>query len=78
MPHWIDISGEKFGRLTAVKIDREKMNAYKKTHNGKTKTFWECICECGGVTVTNYQALTEGSTKSCGCLRKKRGKYFKC
>lgn len=55
----LDLSGEKFGRLTAVKA------AYV---NNQGNTMWECICDCGNVIITNSQKLKSGHTKSCGCL----------
>lgn len=55
MPH-IDISGQKFGRLTAVR------------YNGKSK--WFCICECGGSAIALAQNLKKGNSTSCGCKRR--------
>lgn len=58
---WKNLTGKKFGRLTVIKEagttqDRRKL--------------WECICECGNITIVRSQTLLNGSTKSCGCLRK--------
>jgi len=36
---------------------------------GKVK--WECLCDCGKMTVVVGSALISGKTKSCGCLRGK-------
>lgn len=55
----IDISGQKFERLTAVEPCRK---------NGKR--MWRCVCSCGGETVTPVTALLRGHTRSCGCLFK--------
>jgi len=55
-----DISGQKFGRLTAIK------------RVGKTnqrRSIWLCNCECGNTTKVSISDLISGSTKSCGCLR---------
>lgn len=49
-----DITGQKFGRLTAIK------------YLGKSK--WRCKCDCGSVTDTYAGHLKNGHTKSCGCL----------
>lgn len=52
-------TGEKYGRLTAIKIDhKDKSNRYH----------WLCECECGNYTVVAGDALTKGLTRSCGCL----------
>ncbi len=58
-----DLSGQKFGRLTAVE------------RKGKDKTghsVWLCRCECGEMTDVRISSLTSGSTKSCGCLNRER------
>ncbi len=59
MPSHIDITGMKFGKLTAV-------NKIKK--NGLY--FMECKCDCGNIKVISAKALTRSSkpTRSCGCI----------
>lgn len=55
------IVGKKYGRLTIVGFwgyDRWLKN----------KTF-VCNCECGAIKVVSLSNLTNGSTKSCGCLK---------
>ncbi len=54
-----NISGNKYGRLTAV------------GPAGKTKSrsiIWQCICDCGTITHVPISSLRSGHTKSCGCL----------
>lgn len=52
----IDVSGVKFGRLTAIKY----------VSNGK----WSCDCSCGFVgKIVKTGSLRNGGVKSCGCLR---------
>lgn len=53
-----DLSGEKFGRLTALK------------YVGGSK--WECRCDCGNITAVKTCNLSNGHTKSCGCLSKEQ------
>lgn len=61
MPKTIDITGQKFGRLTAIKFIRKE---------GK-KFFWLCKCDCGNEKeIVRSQFVGSGSTKSCGCLAK--------
>lgn len=55
-----DISGMKFGRLTAIK------NAGSKNQ----RRMWECLCDCGNKCIVCESALTSGNTKSCGCIAK--------
>lgn len=49
--------GERFGRLTVLDLYRE---------NNVTRA--ECICDCGNPAVIRTADLTNGHTKSCGCL----------
>ena len=59
----IDVTGQKFGRLTAIKsVGRDKNN----------KTQWLCFCECGNSIICNLNNLRKGNTKSCGCLRNEK------
>ncbi len=55
---WVDITGQKFNHLTAVKYIGE--GTY---HDEK----WECRCDCGEtITLTKGQLYSHG-VKSCGC-----------
>lgn len=57
---FIDMTGQKFGRMTALEFF---------AGGGGKKPKWLCRCECGiEKKVTGYQ-LRSGKTKSCGCLR---------
>lgn len=47
-----DITGQKFGKLTAIK---------------KIGNSWECICDCGNHCMRTKSALQTGKTTSCGC-----------
>lgn len=58
--HSIDLSGKRFGRLTAKKFAAEK------SANGNAH--WFCQCDCGNTCVVDSYALRSGSTQSCGCL----------
>lgn len=57
-----DISGEKFGRLTAIR--RHGVN-----NTGK-KALWLCLCDCGKEFVVLRNSLVTGRTRSCGCLHR--------
>lgn len=69
MPSFIDLSGQRFGRLLVV---RRAENHIKP--DGKPVTKWECICDCGRQTRVSSGALKSksGPTESCGCLRLQR------
>lgn len=55
-----DLSGQRFGKLVAVK------------RNGKTRLGmikWDCNCDCGSVCNVSMGCLTSGHTRSCGCYK---------
>lgn len=52
-----DISGQKFGKLTAIKRAKREKSGISK---------WICRCECGNFTQVTINHLTTGHTKSCG------------
>lgn len=54
-----DRTGEKYGKLTAIEFIGLDNNS---------KALWRCKCECGNEKVVVGTHLTDGSTKSCGCL----------
>ena len=58
-----DITGQKFGKLTVLKMFRRD-----------NKTFCECQCDCGNIKIIQQANLKNGSSKSCGCLAKELSK----
>lgn len=72
-----DITGQTFGRLTAIRPTG------RKTSNGAA--IWECKCSCGNTTYVGISELILGRINSCGCLRtetsrkngKKAGQFIK-
>jgi hypothetical protein len=58
----LDLTFETFGRLWALNP------VEKRTKKGLVQ--WLCLCECGNNTVVPTTSLTDGNTRSCGCLRK--------
>lgn len=61
MSKLIDRTGKKYGKLTVI---RRVENA----PGGVTR--WECLCECGNLTIVRANNLNSGAVKSCGCLLK--------
>lgn len=59
MPKFEDVTGQKFGRLTALRRTGTKSN----------NAIWECVCECGVVKEYRLNQLKAGKTRSCGCLQ---------
>lgn len=61
-----DLSGQKFGWLTATHLSRIE----KRTN--RTIPFWLCTCVCGNKTEARTRDLKSGNTKSCGCMQGRR------
>ena len=57
--HTIDITGQRFGRLVALKPTEERRRGL---------VVWECQCDCGKTVFLDGRALRNGKTVSCGCL----------
>jgi hypothetical protein len=57
-----DLDGQRFGRLTVVDraSDAQKGNPVK----------WKVLCDCGTTKLVSSPNLVNGSTKSCGCIRR--------
>ena len=58
----IDISGERFGRLQAIRPTGKKDKYFN--------ILWECQCDCGNTAIAATNFLRNGSIKSCGCLHR--------
>ena len=56
-----DLTGKKFNLLTAV----QPLYKYRRAW------VWECKCDCGNTTKVVISKLKNGTTKSCGCFKKK-------
>lgn len=58
-----DLTGQTFGELTPIQIDKERSKEMG-------RTYWLCQCSCGNITSKRADYLT-GATpknKSCGCI----------
>ena len=64
MPKALDLTGQKFGRLTV-----DEFAGYI-----KSEAYYYCTCECGTETLVRGRNLTKATRpiKSCGCSRKGR------
>lgn len=65
MGKFIDITGKKFGRLTVLNRVEEKKNK---------QIQWFCKCECGKEVIVIGNNLKNGTSKSCGCIRRNKAK----
>lgn len=62
MPKKIDLTGQKFGKLTALSPAPKVSN----------RTRWLCRCECGKEIIVDTADLRRGHTQSCGCYKAQR------
>ena len=58
MPPFIDITGQKFGRLTAI------------SHGTKSGEYAIFLCACGNVKEIKKASVKNGAVVSCGCFHK--------
>ncbi|CAB4171819.1 HNH nuclease [uncultured Caudovirales phage] len=58
MPKYQDVTGQRFGRLTAINTASIR------------PTRWLCRCDCGNEKSLLLSELNCGNVRSCGCLRK--------
>lgn len=63
MPKKIDLTGQKFGRLTVLHEENPRTTKEIK---------WTCQCDCGKIVNIRGYDLRSGKTQSCGCLRNER------
>lgn len=67
MGKFIDLTGQKFNRLTVLEY-------LGKTDKGKRK--YKCKCDCGKEIIVFDYNLKNGHTKSCGCYKIERDKEY--
>ncbi len=60
-----DLTGQKFGLLTVESFSH---------YTAGRHPYWNCRCECGNTKAVCVYNLRAGNTKSCGCLKVRRGK----
>jgi hypothetical protein len=58
MKERVDITGQRFGFLTAIESTVERVDG---------NVIWLCLCDCGGIKKTTCNRLLSGSVKTCGC-----------
>ena len=65
---FIDLSNQRFGRLTVL----------SRAQNRGKKVRWLCLCDCGNQCEVITQSLKSGETRSWGCLHKETtGQQFR-
>lgn len=58
----VDLTGRRFGRLTAVSPTGRR--------DRYGTVYWMCRCDCGGEIEAPESSLASGACKSCGCLKR--------
>jgi hypothetical protein len=56
--------GMRFGNLVVCQQANERLYS---------QIAWECLCDCGKVTVAASDRLLKGRKISCGCLKGRKG-----
>lgn len=62
MPAIIDLKGQRFGKLVAVRF-LGRLNFH---------SMFQCVCDCGRLTVATSNNLRRNHTTSCGCQSSKK------
>ena len=65
----LDLTGQKFGRLTALEATSERRNK---------SIVWKCLCDCENYVNVDASSLRRLRTQSCGCLKKESDRKPKC
>lgn len=60
----IDLTGQKFGKLTVIEETNERRGG---------SVVWKCKCDCGNIHYTTSKLLRQSGSLSCGCSRKEKG-----
>lgn len=65
-----DLTGQRFGRLTAKSLSSVR--------TASNAAMWNCVCDCGKKARVRSASLTTGNTTSCGCAQSEdlTGKQF--
>ena len=56
-----DLTGKRFGRLTALEPTEMRRDGYR---------VWRCRCDCGGEVLADTKRLARGTVTDCGCVPK--------
>lgn len=57
----VDLSGQRFGKLTALYPTEKR--------DGRGSVIWHCKCDCGHTIELSQAELVYGNRKSCGCMK---------
>lgn len=60
-------SDPRFHNLTGLRFGKLAVLAYAGRHT--YGHLWRCVCDCGATKTVSGHLMSDGKTKSCGCLR---------
>jgi hypothetical protein len=73
-----DLTGMKFGKLTAIRPTKRVLNRIRVIEGEEHKEYeqeYECLCECGNLKISRHKVLVSvlagKGTGSCGCAHRK-------
>ncbi len=69
-----DITGQRFGELTVLRLHHKKPRYKKNGAIHSYRLYYECKCDCGNMCIVNSDELLHGKTKSCGCYRREKAR----
>ena len=67
-----DLTGQRFSRLLVLEFDRDYTKLQHQKENSPKFSYWKCQCDCGNILTVKGADITNGHTKSCGCLIKEK------
>ena len=67
MPKYVDMTGQRYGSLVALRVDRGR------TKRGRT--YWVFRCDCGSETSIARGLIRTGERDSCGCRTIHSGRF---
>ena len=70
MGKFVDLTGRKFGRLTAIK------RADRPVYTKSKKAYWLAGCDCGAEIIVRSDHLRSEKIQSCGCYNKELMKIY--
>lgn len=64
MRRHLDLTGQRFGLLTAVRVMDDRLP------KSGCSLHWLCNCDCGGHRIVDAGKLRSGRATQCGCISK--------
>ena len=74
MGKFIDLTSQRFGKLTVVARAPSEMRS--RGERVRPITMWFCVCDCGNHCTVDGVNLTSQRTQSCGCHQRELARKF--